>query len=73
MLAHRLEVEDQDRFYPMTKLFNGLLSSLKAHETNAMSASDLERLVKEQCQNIGSVVNRRPGNICSTSLLVGVR
>ena len=36
----------------MTKLFNGLLSSLKAHETNAMSASDLERLVKEQCQNI---------------------
>jgi len=52
MLAHRLEVEEQDLFNPMTELFNSLLSNLKGQETNAMTASDLERFIQEQSQSI---------------------
>ena len=52
MLAHSLQVEAYDWFFPATEFFNRLLSSLKDHKSNAMTASELERLIKEQCQNI---------------------
>ena len=36
----------------MTELFNSLQNNLKAQESNAMTASDLERFIQEQSQNI---------------------
>ena len=54
-LAYSLPFEDYDWFFPMTELFNLLLSRLKVKETNDMTVSELEKFLKEQVQNLRTV------------------
>ncbi len=52
MLAYSLQFEDHDWFFPVTKIFNLLISKLKVKETNDMTVSELEKFLKEQFQNL---------------------
>ena len=52
VLARSLEFLDQDLFFPATELFNTLINSLRIKESNAMTASELERFLKEKFQDL---------------------
>lgn len=52
VLARSLEFLDHDRFCPVTEIFNTLINSLKIKETITMTASELEKLLKEKFQNM---------------------
>ncbi len=52
MLAHKLQAEDHNWFFPVTETFERLISSLKDKETNHMTVSELEKFLKEQFQNM---------------------
>ena len=52
VLARSLELLDQDLFSPASEIFNTLISSLRIKETNAMTASELERFLKEKFQDL---------------------
>jgi hypothetical protein len=52
VLARSLEFLDQDLFFPASELFNMLINRLRINDTNAMTASELERFLKEKFQDL---------------------
>jgi len=52
MLAHKLQVEEHDLFFPVRELFDNIMNSATAQATNHMTASELEISYKEQFLNL---------------------